>query len=85
MKLPVDPERLRLRFPSLTDEDLAAYAEVTARILADPGGRVLGGILSAAQRAGEKAAAGAALEPEERSALAYAEALRKMQTGAPNA
>ncbi len=81
MKLPVDPERLPKRFPALTDEDLAAYAEVTRRILADPrrSGHVLAELDALARRAAEKESQGAALEPEERSALAYARALRKMQ------
>ncbi|HSD67785.1 MAG TPA: hypothetical protein VLF95_13850 [Vicinamibacteria bacterium] len=81
MRLPVEPERLRERFPSLTDDDLAAYAEVTRRLLADParrGGR-LADVLSAAQRGREKEAAAAPLEDEERLALAYVRALEKMQ------
>ena len=32
--LPVDPGRLKAQFPSLTDDDLQAYVEVTRRILA---------------------------------------------------
>jgi hypothetical protein len=81
VKPPVDPERLRSRFPALHDDDLAAYAEVTGRILADPrqGGRVLAEIASLARRAQEKEAQAAALEPDERTALAYTRALQKMQ------
>jgi hypothetical protein len=81
VKLPVEPERLRERFPALTDEDLAAYAEVTRALLADPRtrGRRLAGILAAAQRGREKEAAAAPLEDEERLALAYVRALQKMQ------
>lgn len=81
MTLPVDPERLRQQFPSLTDEDLAAFEEVTRRILADPRarGRVLAETLTLAQRGREKQAQEAPLEPEERLALAYASALAKMQ------
>jgi hypothetical protein len=38
---PVDPERLRREFPALDDGDLAAYLEVSRRILAerDPAAR----------------------------------------------
>jgi hypothetical protein len=81
VKLPVDPERLRRRFPSLTDADLAAYAEVTRALLADPSrrGRRLGEVLAAAQRGREKEAASAPLEDDERLALAYVHALEKMQ------
>ncbi len=84
MKLPVDPERLRGEFPSLTDEDLAAYAEVTRFLLADPArrGRRLAEVLATAQRGREKEAASAPLEGDERLALAYVRALRKMQ-GSP--
>ncbi len=73
MKPPVDPERLRARFPALCDDDLAAYAEVTRRILADPGrGRVLlAELATLALRAREKEARGQALDADERTALAY--------------
>ena len=83
--LPVDPERLRRQFPALDDVDLAAYAEVTQRVLADPRsrGRALADVLSAAARAAEKEAAGTALEAEERTSLAYVRALRKMQGPGP--
>jgi hypothetical protein len=82
LSLPVDPERLRREFPSLDDEDLRAYAEVTARLLAAPSarGRFLAEVMSAAGRAAEKQAAGAELGPDERTALAYVTALRKMQS-----
>ncbi len=81
MKLPVDPERLRRQFPSLTDEDLAAYAEVTRSLLVDPArrGRRLAEVLAAGQRGREKEAASAPLEDDERLALAYVRALEKMQ------
>jgi hypothetical protein len=79
--LPVDPGRLRQQFPSLTDDDLAAFEEVTRRILADPRarGRVLAETITLAQRAREKQAQEIGLEPEERLALAYASAIAKMQ------
>jgi len=81
VKLPVEPGRLRERFPSLTDGDLAAYAEVTRSLLALPGarGRRLAEIFAAAQRGREKEAAAAPLEGEERLALGYVRALEKMQ------
>ncbi len=81
MTLPVDPERLRQQFPSLSDEDLAAFEEVTRRILADPRarGRVLAETMTLAQRAREKQTLEIALEPEERLALAYATAIARMQ------
>ncbi len=81
MKLPVDPERLRRQFPSLTDEDLAAYAEVTRSLLVDPArrGRRLAEVLAAGQRGREKEAASAPLDDDERHGLAYVRALGKMQ------
>jgi len=81
VKLPVDPERLRQRFPSLSDADLAAYAEVTRALLADPAGRGrrLGEVFAAAERAREKDASSAPLEDDERLALAYIRAMEKMQ------
>lgn len=81
MKLPVDSERLRRQFPSLTDGDLAAYEEVTRALLADPAGRGrrLGEIFAAAQRAREKEAAAAPPADDERLALAYVRAMEKMQ------
>jgi hypothetical protein len=84
VRLPVEPGRLRRRFPSLTDEDVAAYAEVTRALLADPAGRArrLAEVFAAAQRGREKEAAAAPLRDEERVALAYARALAKMQGGA---
>lgn len=81
MKLPVEPERLRSRFPSLTDEDVDAYVEVTKRVLADPRSR--GGamveVMAAAQRASEREAGGAELAQDERLALRYLRAVGKMQ------
>jgi hypothetical protein len=81
VKLPVEAERLRRSFPSLTDEDLRAYEEVTRGLLAAPQarGRRLAEILASAQRGREKEAAAAPLEDAERLALAYVRALEKMQ------
>jgi hypothetical protein len=82
VKLPVDPERLRRQFPSLTDEDLATYAEVTRSLLADATGRGrrLAELMAAAQRGREKESASAPLDDEERLGLAYVRALHKMQS-----
>ena len=54
---------------------------MTRALLADRhgGGRVLAGLLAAAQRGREKEAAAAPLEDDERLALAYTRALEKMQ------
>jgi hypothetical protein len=79
--LPVDPERLRRQFPSLTDDDLAAYVEVTGTVLADPQarGKQMAALLARARAAREKAAAGHDLTPEEGLALRYLGAVEKMQ------
>jgi hypothetical protein len=81
LRLPVPPEELRRRFPSLTDEDLTAWTEITRGLLADPArrGQRLAGILSAARRAEGKEAGGIAPDPEEARALRYTRALAKMQ------
>jgi hypothetical protein len=80
VKLPVPAERLRARFPSLTDEDLEAYTEVTRRLLGQPGkGRALSEVMSTAVRAREKQGAGQALEEAEDLALRYLQAMEKMQ------
>ena len=81
MKLPVAPERLRSRFPSLTDEDIEAYSAVTERVLADARSRglAMSGVMAAAQRAAEREAGGAELTDDERLALRYVRAVSKMQ------
>jgi hypothetical protein len=83
VKLPVEAKRLRQSFPSLTDEDLSAYEQVTRTLLADPRARGprLAEILASAQRGREKEAAAAPPEDDERLALAYVRALEKMQGG----
>jgi hypothetical protein len=83
LSLPVSGERLRREFPALTDEDLAAYEAVTRRLLGDQRrrGQLLAELMSAAQQARAKQAAGAGLDEAERLAVAYVEALRKMQRG----
>jgi ribosomal protein L12E/L44/L45/RPP1/RPP2 len=81
LKLPVEPERLRTLFPSLTDEDIDAYVAVTTRVLADPRsrGRAMAEVMAAAQRASEREAGGAELAQDERLALRYLRAVGKMQ------
>jgi hypothetical protein len=81
LKLPVEPERLRSRFPSLTDEDIDAYVTVTKRVLADSRSRgpVMAEVMAAAQRASEREAGGAELAEDERLALRYLRAVGKMQ------
>jgi len=81
--LPVDPARLRSRFPGLTDEDLQAYVSVTRRILgtADPQGRsrITREVLAKGRAAAERAAAGESLDEEDSLAVRYLWAMEKMQ------
>jgi hypothetical protein len=81
--LPVDPERLRRQFPDLTADDLAAYTEVTRRILAeaspDKRARLLRDTLARGRQAREKQAGGAALTAGEALDLRYLHAVEKMQ------
>jgi hypothetical protein len=80
VKLPVAAERLKQRFPSLTDDDLQAYTEVTTRLLGQASkGKALSEIMTTAVRAREREAGGAVLDPEERLALRYLRAMEKMQ------
>ena len=79
--LPVDPARLRRQFPGLTDDDVAAYVDVTRRILAerDPAARakVTREVLARGRAARESGSGDAA----DRVAAAYVSALAKMQGG----
>jgi hypothetical protein len=80
VKLPVPPERLKERFPSLTDDDLQAYTEVTTRLLGRAKkGKALSEIMTMAVRAREKEAGGETLDPDELLALRYLRAVEKMQ------
>jgi len=81
LRIPVAPDDLRRRFPSLTDDDLEAWTEVTRRLLAQPArrGERLSEVLAAAVRAEEKEAAGVAPEADETLARRYTRALAKMQ------
>jgi hypothetical protein len=82
--LPVDPVRLKAQFPALTDDDVAAYQDVTRRILAadssDERARITRETLSLGRSAREKRAAGAALAATEEAALRYLDAVDKMQS-----
>ena len=81
--LPVDPARLRRQFPDLTDEDLAAYEEVTQRILAERRGearaRLTRELLARGREARARAASGGTLSAEESLAARYLAAVEKMQ------
>jgi hypothetical protein len=81
--LPVDPERLRRQFPTLTDDDLAAYAEVTRMILDEPRplerARLTRAFLTEGRMAREKTEAGTPLTARESLAMRYVAAMEKMQ------
>ena len=80
--LPVDPERLRRQFPALSDEDLAAYVEVTREILAAPAperARRTRDVLAAGRRAREAGGGAGAPGAAERRAARYLAAIEKMQ------
>jgi hypothetical protein len=79
--LPVDPERLRRQFPDLDDDDLAAYVEVTRRILDDQRSRAstTRDLMERGRVAEGKRAAGQALSADEDLALRYRRAVSKMQ------
>jgi hypothetical protein len=81
--LPVDPARLRRQFPDLTDGDIAAFEEVTRRILdqrgADARAKLTRQIVAQGREARERAAAGTPLSADESLAARYLEAVAKMQ------
>jgi hypothetical protein len=81
--LPVDPERLRREFPAMTAEDLAAYVEVTRRILAEHDAerraQLIRETVSRARRLRERPAGERDLTAEESLALQYLAAVEKMQ------
>ena len=81
--LPVDPARLRKQFPALTETDLAAYQEVTRRILAEsrPDARaaLTRDLIAQGRRARTRAAAGERLSEDESLATRYLAAVEKMQ------
>ena len=84
--LPVDPVRLKAQFPSLTDEDLQAYVEVTRRILGaatpEDRARITRETLAAGRAAREKRTAEKPLTAREEAALRYLAAVDKMQSRA---
>jgi hypothetical protein len=77
----VDVARLKVEFPDLSDEDLAAYVKVTQRVLGDPAtrGRAMREVMDRARQAQEKAAAGGKLTADEQLLVRYLAALAKMQ------
>jgi hypothetical protein len=77
--LPVDVDRLRRQFPTLTTDDLEAYVAVTRRILAarDPADRAR--ITRETLTRGRAARDHAPRDDEERLALRYVAAVEKMQ------
>jgi hypothetical protein len=80
--LPVDLDRLRREFPDLTEQDVAAYVEVTRRILDSPAER-RGGVtrdtLAGARAARDKSGRGEPLTPGETRLARYLAAVEKMQ------
>ena len=81
--LPVDPARLRREFPDLTDGDIAAFEEVTRKILAEgkpeARARLTREILARGREAGARAATGVTLSADETLAVRYLAAVEKMQ------
>jgi hypothetical protein len=81
--LPVDPARLRKQFPDLTDRDIAAFEEVTRRILDQPDpqarARMTREILTRGRQSREREATGAKLSADESLAARYLAAVEKMQ------
>jgi hypothetical protein len=81
--LPVDPARLRRQFPDLTDGDIAAFEEVTRRILDQPGpqarARMTREIVSRGRQSRDREATGATLSADESLAARYLAAVEKMQ------
>jgi hypothetical protein len=82
--LPVDPARLRRQFPELTDGDIAAFEEVTRKILAEgkpeARARLTRELLARGREARTRAAAGATLSAAETLAVRYLAAVEKMQS-----
>ena len=81
--LPVDPARLRRQFPDLTDADIAAFEEVTRKILGEGKpevrARLTREIVARGREASARAATGATLSTEETLAVRYLAAVEKMQ------
>ena len=83
-ELPVDPARLRREFPALTDGDIAAFEEVTRKILAEgkpeARARLTREILARGREARARAATGVTLSADETLAARYLAAVEKMQS-----
>jgi hypothetical protein len=81
--LPVDPARLRKQFPDLDDGDMAAFEEVTRRILSEPRvaerARLTRSFVAQGKTARERMGAGMTLSAEEFLAARYLTAVEKMQ------
>jgi len=81
--LPVDPTRLQRQFPELTADDLAAYTEMTGRILSEPSpdrrAQLIRDTLARARLARDRQASGGALTDAEALDLRYLNAVAKMQ------
>ena len=85
--LPVDPARLRRQFPDLTDGDIAAFEEVSRRLL-DEGkpetrAKLTREIVARGRQAREREAAGTKLSADESLAARYLAAVDKMQRRTP--
>lgn len=79
--LPVDPERLRREFPSLSDEDLDAYVTVTKQVMSAGKERsqLMREILEGARAARERRERGVKLTQKEQLWARYLDAVDKMQ------
>lgn len=77
--LPVDVDRLRRLFPTLTDEDVAAYVSVTRRIISARSSEGRARITRETLARARSARAATAADDEETLALRYLAAVEKMQ------
>lgn len=77
--LPVDSSRLRREFPELSEDELAAYVEVTRSLLSTPAEKRAERIRSVIERGRGAIAAGGGSTLEETIAARYVTALDKMQ------
>jgi hypothetical protein len=79
--LPVDPERLRREFPTLSDQDLDAYVTVTTQVMGAGKDRpqLMRDILEGARAARERRQQGQALKDQEQLWVRYLDAVEKMQ------
>jgi hypothetical protein len=76
--LPVDADRLRKEFPTLTEAELAAYVTVTRSIMtADNRAAVLRGVITRGREAQDRG--GTPKDEQDLLAVTYLEALSKIQ------